>query len=159
MDPDAVTTRESQARLAKAIRERMSQLGLRGPSDVYAAGGPAPTTLREMLRAEDPDAPDQFREWWPQSLLKIDAAMKWAPNSARNVLAGGEPQLRPATAVDTTSGTAAAGARTVRINGFEMVIDADVELSATDLQALETAARDIVARRLLEIRESRRRES
>lgn len=158
MDPDAVTTRESQARLAKAIRDRMSELGLRGPSDVYAAGGPAPTTLREMLRAEDPDAPGEFREWWPQSLRKVDAAMRWVPNSARNVLAGGTPEPLPAgTAVD--SAATPGGPRTVRIQGFEMVVDDDVQLSATDLQALETAARDIVARRLLEIRESRRRDS
>ena len=138
----------------------MDQLGL-GPSDVYAAGGPSPTTLRELLKADvDADGPDRYRDWWPHTLRKIDTAMQWVPNSARNLLAGGEAEVLPASAAAPSrlDQVPASGPRRVRISGFEMVIDDDVERSATDLQALETAARDIVAGRLLEIREARRRD-
>ena len=77
-------------RLAKAVRLRREELGLR-QDQMRNRGGPSTTKLTEIERAMPP-APTAG------TLRKLDVSLGWAAGSAAAVLAGGEPRIAVAPA-------------------------------------------------------------
>lgn len=82
-------------RLLRLVSEARSALGLDKQADLIRASGLSRSTVRRFERGEPIDE---------TSLRKLSRAIRWTPDSAQDVLAGGEPTLAPAAGpVDTDS--------------------------------------------------------
>jgi transcriptional regulator with XRE-family HTH domain len=76
---------EAWARLGAKIREQREALGMSRRQLSEAAG----VSEKSIQVAEEGRAP---RARWPQSLRLIEPALRWAPGSMMEILAGGEPE-------------------------------------------------------------------
>lgn len=79
------SVREDRQRLARMVKERRDELGVR-QDQMRDRGGPSTTKMTEVERVIGPTPT-------PQTLRKLDAGLGWAQGSAARVLAGGEPEL------------------------------------------------------------------
>lgn len=71
-------------RLLELVAERRKALGLDRQADLIRASGISRSTMHRFLRGESIDE---------TSLRKISRGLKWAPDSAQDVLAGAEPKI------------------------------------------------------------------
>lgn len=76
-------------RLLKLVGERRKELGLDRQADLIKASGLSRSTWHRFLRGEPVDE---------TSLRKLSRGLKWDPDSAQTILAGGEPTPAPAAA-------------------------------------------------------------
>lgn len=83
-------------RLATAIYERMTELGLT-QEDVAQAGGPSTTRLRQIDAIANRGG--RVIGFKPHTLRNLDTALRWEQGSASDVLAGGNPRPLPGPAV------------------------------------------------------------
>jgi len=76
--------RSTAERLGRFVRERMRELGL-SRRQASLSGGPTEPTLLKIERG-------QSKRLDPDTLRKLDVALKWEPGSAAAILAGGDPK-------------------------------------------------------------------
>lgn len=79
--------RQSQERLAKAVKDRRRELGLR-QQDLSARGGPSKASLYSVENA----AADNFSD---STIEMLETSLDWAFGSIASVVAGGPPTPLP----------------------------------------------------------------
>lgn len=97
-------------RLLKLVSEARKQLGLDKQADLIKASGLSRSTVRRFEQGESIDE---------SSLRKISRAIHWTPDSAQDVLNGGDPTPAKPTAADPSK-----AALEARYQNRESVIDA-----------------------------------
>ena len=77
-------TRDSATRLARAVRDRRLQLGLR-QEDAASEAGVSVATWRKVESGK-------VESFTSRTLAMLDRGLQWEPGSARDVATGGEPR-------------------------------------------------------------------
>lgn len=146
VDATSVTSAESVRSLARQVRERMDQLGLR-QTTMASQGGPSPATIRSLFAAAEAGEP--WKDLQSTTAAKFDRALRWEQGSTRDVLRGGRARPVPGSADVTLI-----HGHDISMGALHLVVPQEAldDLSATERAEAEA---HLVAEFLAKIREFR----
>lgn len=129
-----------------------TDLGFHSQQDLVDAGGPSLATIRQLFAMARRGAP--VRTFMPDTLRRLDTALRWEQGSARAVMAGGEPRPLPTTGapqVGVIRGT------DPQLGEYRIALPSHVLAVLDELSPLQRAEIevDLVAHLLAKIREAR----